>query len=106
MHVGIIHVNQQDRNSGGAIWSRDDFHDSIFSKESMAGSVMSIGRDANLIGPASGFKAQNLTIPEAQAGEIVLIQMVEIAIDDSQGLFVDHHGNRAVMAIPQPVQKA
>ena len=32
--------------------------------------------------------------------------MVEIAIDDSQGLFVGHHSNRAVMATPQRVQKA
>ena len=27
VHLGIIHGNQQDRNSGGAIWSRDDFRD-------------------------------------------------------------------------------
>ena len=27
VHVGIIHVNQLDRNSGGEIWSRDDFRD-------------------------------------------------------------------------------
>ena len=25
VHVGIIHGNQQDRNSGGEIWSRIDF---------------------------------------------------------------------------------
>ena len=25
MHVGIIHVNQQDRNNSGEIWSRIDF---------------------------------------------------------------------------------
>ena len=30
LHVGIIHGNQQDRNSGGAIWSRDDFRDGTF----------------------------------------------------------------------------
>ena len=30
MHVGIIHGNQWDRNSGGAIWSRDDFRDGNF----------------------------------------------------------------------------
>jgi len=29
LHLGIIHGNQQDRNSGGGIWSRDDFHDGI-----------------------------------------------------------------------------
>ena len=27
VHVGIIHGNHVDRNSGGAIWSRDDFRD-------------------------------------------------------------------------------
>ena len=27
MHVGIIHVNQRDKNGGGGIWSRDDFRD-------------------------------------------------------------------------------
>ena len=37
VHVGIIHVNQQDRNSGGAIWSRIDIRDGDFSKESIAG---------------------------------------------------------------------
>jgi len=28
--VGIIHGNQQDRNSGGEIWSRGDFRDGNF----------------------------------------------------------------------------
>ncbi len=37
MHVGIIHGNQQDRNSGGEISSRDDFRDGDFSEESIAG---------------------------------------------------------------------
>ncbi len=27
VHVGIIHGNQWDRNSGGEIWSRIDFRD-------------------------------------------------------------------------------
>ena len=27
IHVGIIHVNQLDSNSGGAIWSRIDYRD-------------------------------------------------------------------------------
>ena len=30
VHVGIIHVNQRDRNGGGGIWSRDDFRDGGF----------------------------------------------------------------------------
>lgn len=27
VHMGIIHVNQRDRNTSGGIWSRYDFRD-------------------------------------------------------------------------------
>jgi len=40
VHVGIIHGNQQDRNSGGEIWSRDDIRDGTFLEESNAGRVI------------------------------------------------------------------
>ena len=41
MHGGIIHGNQRDRNSGGAIWSRDDFRDGVLLSESFAGRILS-----------------------------------------------------------------
>jgi hypothetical protein len=41
VHVGIIHVNQPDRNSGGAIWSRSENRDGDYLKESIAGSMVS-----------------------------------------------------------------
>jgi hypothetical protein len=37
VHLGIIHGNQQDRNIGGEIWSRDDIRDDDFPEESIAG---------------------------------------------------------------------
>ena len=39
-HVGIIHGNQQDRNSGGAISSRDDSRDGDFDEELNAGRMI------------------------------------------------------------------
>ncbi len=41
VHVGIIHVNQLDRNSGGEITTRIDFRDGEFNDRLLIGSVIS-----------------------------------------------------------------
>ena len=48
MHLGIIHGNQQDRNSGGEIWSRDDSRDGNFPTEIITHEIISFG-DRQLI---------------------------------------------------------